>query len=137
MQEEYGRWVTYSLNPDSVVLDYCTRRAEQDNAAILETDNSVIYTCKSRFDTYCRVVDSVISDKTVLATDADTIRPLLEGIRATRPDVVVLHGGIVAGERALSDVEARPAAGIEGANVFDELTRIAATHFNIGAATGG
>lgn len=126
---------THSLNPDGVVLNDCTRRTEENNASILKCIEIGFCQWRSKFDTHRRIVDSIISHETVLATHTDAVRPLLEQIRAAGPNVVVLHGGIVAGEGAFGDVEAGPTPRIEGMNVFDKLVRVAATHLNISAST--
>jgi hypothetical protein len=56
-----------------------------------------------------------------LTTDADPVCPLLENIRATGSDIVVLDRDIVASEVSFCNVEAGPAARIEGVNVFNQL----------------
>lgn len=78
-----------------------------------------------------RIVYHVIPDQAILATDAYAVRPLLERIGPARPDIVVLHGDIAAGERALRNVQTRPAARVERMHVFDQLVRVRAAHFDV------
>lgn len=77
---------THILHPDGVVLNQRPRCPEQHDPTI------------------CRIIDHVILNKRVRARNADTIRPLLEIIRAAGTDIIVLHRGVVAEETTFGDV---------------------------------
>ena len=91
------------MNKDSVILDQCTGSAKHDNSAIR------------------RVIDHIVANETIPATNADAVCPLLEDVDACGADVVVLDSDAGAGVAALGDVQARPAARIVRAHVLDEL----------------
>ena len=86
---------THVLNRDRVVLDKTARRAKDNDATVRG------------------VRDDIVSDKAVGTTETDTIGPLLERIRATRTDIVVLNDDTRTGECTLGDVKTGPRAGIE------------------------
>ena len=86
-----------------------------------------------RICTYCGTVYSVVVNPAVLATDTDTVRPLLEYIRATGPNVVMLYRYVIARKGAFCDMQTRPTARIERANVFDKLPLVATAHFDVSA----
>ena len=71
---------------------------------------------------------------TILATDADAVRPLLEQIRTTRADVVMANGCVVARESTLGKVETRPASRVVGVDVLDKLVGIRPAHLDVRAA---
>lgn len=104
------------LNPDRVVLNQCPWRAEEHDAAVRG------------------VVDHVVSHQTIHTAHANAIRPLLERVVPAGSDVVVLHGVVAAFEGALGDVQARPAARVEGMHVLNELARVVAAHFDVRTA---
>jgi hypothetical protein len=106
------------FNPDGVVLDKCSRGAEQDDATIR------------------RAIHQVVANDSRTTADADTIGPLLKNIRATWANVVVLNDDVIAKKATLGDVEARPATWIIRVHVFDQLIRIWTAHLYICSAQG-
>lgn len=97
---------TYVRCPYLIVLDNGSGCTEEYNTAVR------------------RAPDEVVPDEAVLTAHADAVCPFLERICTARPDVVVLHRRIRACEWPLCDVQARPAPGVKGADILDELKYI-------------
>lgn len=110
-------FVAHIGHPDSIVHNKRARRTKQNNAAV-------------RW-----VVHQIVANDSGTTADADTIGPLLEGIRTTWADVVVLNYDVVAEETTFRDVHTGPTAWIIRVHVFNQLVRIRATHLDICAAT--
>ena len=92
---------THILHNDRVVLDETARRTEEDNATI------------------SGVRDHVASDDAVGTAKTDTVSPLLERVRATWTNVIVLNHYARAGKRPFGDVKTRPRAGVKRVNIFN------------------
>ena len=125
------------MDCDRVVLDETAWRAEDNDATV------------------GRVRDDIVSDDAVGTTEADTVSPLLESIRAARADIVVLDDDARAGEWTFGDMKTRPRAGVVRVNVFDltttwlnlinnsfeeethQLRRVVASHLNVSTSLGG
>ena len=73
----------------------------------------------------------VIPNNGILATDADSVGPLLELVRSTWTNVVVLHNDTVASQRTFSNMETRPTSWIERPNKFDSLIFVISSHLNV------
>ena len=73
----------------------------------------------------------VIPNNGVLAADADSVGPLLEWVRSTRTNVVVLHDSTVAIQSTFSHMEAGPSFWIERPNKFDSLIFVISSHLNV------
>lgn len=110
--------ITHVQDPNRVVVNLTPRRTEHDNAAV-----------SSAFD-------HIIPDRRIPTGDADAVRPFLKGVRSTRPNVVVLYYNAIAIQGALSNVEAGPASWVVGANIFNELANVVASHLYIPAPIG-
>jgi hypothetical protein len=108
----------YIRNPNCVIIHLRPRRPKQYNPAIR------------------RALNHIIPDRSIPTAHADPVRPLLERIRATGPDIVVLDDDAVARQRAFRDVQTRPAARVVGTHILDELVLIRAAHLDVAAAVG-
>ena len=70
---------------------------------------------------------------TVHTADTNPVGPLLEQIRTAGTNVVVTDGYIVAGKGSLGDVQAGPATGIVGMDIFNELVGVRPAHLDVRA----
>lgn len=96
----------YSFDIDGVVLYQRAWRAEKNDTPVLDDQATVSnLSSKSAASAYRGIVDSVISNKTVHAADTNAVSPLLEEVRTTRPNIVMLYSDVVARKRAFCDVQ--------------------------------
>jgi len=83
---------SHLFHRDYVVKDLTARRARDNDATARSVD------------------DPVIVDQAIGTTEADTVSPLLESIRAARTDIVADQAHVRTGEWTSTDVKTRPRA---------------------------
>lgn len=108
--------MTYIQNPDSIVVDLRPGRTKDNDSSI------------------CCSLYHVVPDNTIATAYANAVCPLLKIVGSTWPNIIVLDCNSLALQRAFSNVQTRPASGVERLHILNELVSVGVAEFDVTAS---